>query len=270
MKWTLEDFRRPDEKSVRAEAPRQWQGKDDPFFFATCDPDIRSRRLFGEWPNWKSESDYQDINKRDLRRLGWEFLRRNPAYIADWHDLKKRHSAEAAGKIAGEEFRVASDDLCRRYGIGRKHLAPTPSLRGVPSMERDPESRAMLVRVREHGWIEDFNARDDRDFRDIRIFADGSIKDQLETVRKHLIALRASIGLPAWPKIDTRARDLSVCYLRILDAKAAWASSEEICAILYPRFDRKGISNRLSRNYTAAKRLATCGYRDFLWASILE
>lgn len=35
-------------------------------------------------PNWKDESAYREIEKTSLLSIAWEFLRRNPAYQADW------------------------------------------------------------------------------------------------------------------------------------------------------------------------------------------
>lgn|GEM_PF-1784604 len=271
MKWTLADFRPPGMQAPRADKPRQWRGRDDPFVFASCDPDIRSRRLRGQWPDWRTKGDYQSITKRDLRAIGWQFLRRNPAYISDWHAWKAQHSIEAAASgVEWDGMKPASDRVCSRYGLARTVYPPAPDLNALPAVEGEPQRQAWMVRMQTGGWIEDFSAPEDGDYLDVRLYADGSVTDQLEAVKRRLLAFRESVGLPSRRKIDLRPRDELVRYLRILDAKAAWAPNKEICATLYPKLGRLAAQKTLSRNFTVAKTLAQTGYRTLLWASIPE
>ncbi|HEY1645794.1 MAG TPA: DUF6499 domain-containing protein, partial [Candidatus Saccharimonadales bacterium] len=40
-------------------------------------------------PNWKNANEYPDLSGATGKRVAWEFLRRNPKYLAAWEHYKQ-------------------------------------------------------------------------------------------------------------------------------------------------------------------------------------
>lgn len=250
-----------------------------PFQFLDCDPDIRHRRLSGRWPTWETSSSYLYIEDLGDKAIGWEFLRRNPFYIADYHNWKHLHSQAHAGPraetpTAWEDVNAASITISKEYGLHPERYPHSPSLDRPPLLEgEDPTGMADLLMAGESldGPPISYQKAPSRGiFAVICIYPDRSEEAQVQSLRHHLAELRSLAGRASVkPTLRPHIQDIKR-YLQILDAKAAWSSSQQIIRAAYRGSFGTPPSKRLSREYKRARELALTGYQAFFASGIHE
>lgn len=256
-----------------------------PFQFLDCDPDIRGLHLMGNWPDCTISASYDYVDQLDYRALGWEFLRRNPFFIADYHAWKDLHSRAIAGPncetpCSWDGVAKASAAITNRYGLNAGHYPPSPSIFSPPLLagQSGPKtSNVLMLRETTDGPPTWKYALPEKGI-GAAIWIDGSrsLKEDIDTLiyyREQILAIKEQTKNKLKLNINKPCMKI---YLQILDAKAAWHSNEQIIGNLECIRDGKtvnrGSAHRaitlLSRDYKTAREFALHGYRTLFDASI--
>jgi len=266
-----------DEKEARR-PPQQPRGRtaEDPFHFATCDPDIRSRRIMENWPAWTSSQPYDYLKDANDKQWGWELLRRNPFYVRDYNEWKWFHSQYNAGLngrycVTLKELHELSREITDKYGLSAEEYPLSPSFPRPPLVSKERFGRrSSVLRVSINNNIEfDTRMPDSPTYTIIAIYPDAPKNEQISTFNHYYNYMRDELGLNK-PKPPCRTRDELVRYLRILDAKASWATNTEIVEVLYKDHQGTPLSKRLSRDYKRARELSLAGYLQFFARAVHE
>jgi hypothetical protein len=76
--------------------------------------------------DWRSSAAYDDLDEMSLRGLAWEYLRRNPDYVANYHEIattpNDTEKIDQVTKSWGLRFRgrpiPVGDGCTRLLGVG--------------------------------------------------------------------------------------------------------------------------------------------------------
>lgn len=90
-------------------------------------------------PDWRSASDYSDLQDCDAPQFAWQFLQRNPAFRKDWQALQ--HAADI-----GNLTQAKMDAFARKWGV-RFH-----GERGFWTFIRTPLGRSRPAKHRCSCW----------------------------------------------------------------------------------------------------------------------
>jgi len=211
--------------------------------------------------DWRLEEDYSYSRELYLAGWAWEFLRRNPEYIATydaWERNKTPESTTKAGQAWG--LLIPTDPM---RGVGR----PVPGKMEVESYINWKD--ALSVKFAYHfnepeGSSEYWPGYPDQIAIVFRF--DRALEPQIEVAARYLRECRdllKSQGIhdPEGPLSPPPKYQQFELYLRLLDAKSVGASYREMALILFG--DKKKWRQAKSALASAIK-MSTSGYRDIL------
>jgi hypothetical protein len=228
-------------------------------------PDLKPDWL----PNWIEPRAYPDPHALILNQWAWEFLRRNPRYQQDWAE-KVEPVVTSTGafdnSLISKELDAEITAIEEKYGI---MMAQDPREGRWP-----PSFRSDFVTMYE--CPRSFNSvrwaiQVDRDELYVKFNLRRPIGGQIEEVRGWIENRQRDLvnsRLIPKPRRTRQWRDKWPMYLRVLDARAAGASLNEIAGILvpdtpnsYPEFKGR---DAIRKGLTAARRLRDGGYLHML------
>jgi hypothetical protein len=181
-------------------------------------------------PNWRDPADYPDPADASLHSWAWEFLRRNPQFVADLAGIREGTSPEGRA-------------LLRRWGIARVNLPDWPADSPV---HFDVGPRPVRPVKIAGAWFAATLNRDDRIALEFDLAA--PIEPQLERARQALIANQRH-RFPTLRRLRNQAEKFPA-YLRALDALDAGATRREMLeqfAHEFPDLDERGLAYWIRR-----------------------
>jgi hypothetical protein len=102
--------------------------------------------------DWRSGAAYDDLEDVSLRGLAWEYLRRNPDYVANYHEITTTpadtEKIDEVTKSWGLRFRGRSiplGDSCTRLLGGRIEIGADGSTTSCGSLREDDGPPQMAV-----------------------------------------------------------------------------------------------------------------------------
>lgn len=244
-------------------------------------------------PWWKSEKEYLEISSKSYAQIAWEFLRRNPDYFRDYHELKwiigtklttDINDAKEIRSILDYEDRLARK-LANKYGLDPEYYPPSPtSSRFCPLFAKQTVTNNDQ-RVR---FIDDNRGNQSENAGKINDFiAPSSMIGGTITVTDNIISYGRGDELLVseidsrgirnfitargrnWPRRrgesserKAHRRRQIIIYLRIIDAKSCGASSSDIRTWIscYHGIPREAAQGALDNHWRAAKRMLASGY----------
>ena len=159
-------------------------------------------------PNWRNAGDYPDPAETSLHRWAWEFLRRNPQFVAELAEIRRGDSPEGRA-------------LLKRWGIARVNLPDWPADSPV---HFDAGPRPVRPVKIAGAWIAAALDRQDRITLEFDLAA--PIEPQLERARQTLAANQRH-HFPTLRRLRNQAEKFPL-YLRTLDALDAGATRREM------------------------------------------
>ena len=232
-------------------------------------------------PDWKNLQDYEYMKTLKPNQWAWEFLRRNPEYIKDWHEYNKKclkipeHSKwpqelGILGSRLSLKWRVSElGDPNRLYkdktddphfGIGIYEPGGTPTI----TMGMKKEEKEYLY------WgVPDFETGK----ASLTFNFQEPIEPQLRIAKKWLLKLqqKAKQKGASTRKAFKPRHDEWILLLRVYDAKATGIKDKEIASLLFPDEDSRDIYAGIKKvhdKYLQAKRYVENDYRLIPYSEI--
>ena len=201
-------------------------------------------------PNWREPEDYKSLEKANAGQWAWEFLKRNPAYLAEWTRLTQGWTDEE--KELNRPYL-----LCHAHKWGLlSYLNPDPakSYRNIPWI-LEGNGAVEIVSGVQKGTI----VIGPPDYETGHVLFDFNfhqpIIPQLKRVKKDLMKLQKDAkgrGRSVRASFKPR-RDEWTLLLRILDAAAAGARDKEIGLELFPDMGVDSIGKVFDKKEQAMK-----------------
>jgi hypothetical protein len=220
-------------------------------------------------PNWIESRAYPGPCDLNLNQWAWEFLRRNPRYQQDWAE-KAEPVVTSTGSfdntLISKELDAEIKKIEQKYGI---MMAQDPRDGRWP-----PAFRSEFVTMYECPSFLDSvrcTIQVDRGELYVKFNLKQPISGQMEVVRGWIENCQrdlVNLGEIPKPRQTRNWRDKWPMYLRVLDARAADASLNQIAGVLlpdtpnsYPEFKGR---DAIRKDLTAARRLRDGGYLRML------
>lgn len=217
-------------------------------------------------PDGADISAYDGWETWDYTRYAWEYLRRNDEFRSACEELQKftGDDRDAKKREITERFLLGKYRHCDAQIAGGKSIA----FQALQISPFKPESTSWQMQLKNYQAAIVFDLRPS-------LYAKDAVKVQLDNARnaieKRLSKLRQLDGSKGKAAATTIKRAAHLHRLRVLDARRAGRSWEEIADLLQTEADRNiDIADRVERvrkDYKAAKDLVEFGYLKVLASS---
>lgn len=208
-------------------------------------------------PEWKNPADYRFTEGLTAEEWAWQFLRRNPAYQADWQWFVRTWSSLEAeyGQPPGRDYHRWQQDprayrqattndtgetetlliecwMGQKWGFYKFPLDPAIERPdpGTDLLWRDVPFTPQLVETPDSDWLGSNPAKAAYGF-DLR----QPLAPQLQQAQRFLRLLQKQRARQGSIMLETSPQQTEWCvYLRYLDAESVHATDEQVMMVLQP------------------------------------